>query len=79
MEAVLLAVGLLAIAFLGMGLNIFFRKGKAFPETEIGKNQKMRELGLYCTKCEEGRKWRKMKRLHAAKNINPQNLKIDIL
>ncbi len=77
MEVVLLAVALVGIAFLGLGINIFFRKDGQFPETEVGKNKEMRKLGIYCTKCEEGRAWREMKRKQAAKNINPLNLKID--
>lgn len=78
MEVVLLAVGLVGFAFLAMGVGIFFRRNGSFPETEVGKNKHMRELGIYCTKCEEGKKWREAKKKHAAKNINPVNLKIDI-
>lgn len=78
MEVVLLTIGLVGFAFLAMGINIFFRKGSDFPETEVGKNKQMRQLGIYCTKCEEGRKWREAKRKHAAKHIKPGNLKIDL-
>lgn len=78
MEIVLLSVGLVGIAFLALGVNVFFRKDGQFPETEVGKNKHMRELGIFCTKCEEGKSYRKMKRKLAAKNINPLNLTMDV-
>ncbi len=78
MEVVLLAIGIVAVSFIGLGFNIFFVKGKTFPETEVGKNKNMREMGIFCVKCEEGRKFREAKRKLAAKNINPQNLTIDL-
>jgi hypothetical protein len=78
MEIVLLAIGLVGFAFLALGVGIFFRKDGKFPETEVGKNKNMRQLGIYCTKCEEGKKWREAKRKEAARNIKPNNLKIDI-
>lgn len=79
MEVVLLTIGLVGFAFLALGVSIFFKKDGQFPETEVGKNKKMRELGIYCTKCEEGRKWREAKRKFATKNINPKNLQIDLV
>lgn len=78
MEVVLLAIVVVGISFLALGFNIFFVKGRDFPETEVGKNKTMREMGLYCVKCEEGKKFREAKRKIAAKNINPANLKLDI-
>jgi hypothetical protein len=78
MDVVLLAIGVVGVAFLALGLNIFFVNGRDFPETEVGKNKTMRSMGIVCTKCEEGRKYREAKRKIAAKNINPNNLKLDI-
>ncbi len=78
MEVVLLAIGIVAVSFVALGFNIFFVKGKTFPETEVGKNKDMRRMGIYCVKCEENRKFREAKKKLAAKNINPQNLKIDL-
>lgn len=77
MEVVLLAIVVVGVAFLALGLNIFFVKGRDFPETEVGKNKVMREMGLNCVKCEEGRKYREAKKKLAAKNINPANLSLD--
>lgn len=78
MEVILLAIVVVGIAFLALGLNIFFVKGRNFPETEVGKNKVMREMGISCVKCEEGKKYREAKRKLAAKNINPANLSLDI-
>jgi hypothetical protein len=78
MEVVLLSIVLVGIAFLALGVNIFFVKGRNFPETEIGKNKTMRDMGIYCVKCEEGKNFREAKRKLAAKKINPANLKLDL-
>lgn len=52
-EILLLVLGLLAISFLALGFNIFFRKNKKFPQTSVGGNKEMRKLGLSCAKHEE--------------------------
>lgn len=60
MVLILLSIGLVAIAFIALGISIFFRKDGKFPETEIGHNRHMKELGIYCVKCEERRKWNEL-------------------
>lgn len=64
--AVLKLVGvvvvLMALMFIGLGFNIFFRK-KKFPETEVGHNKEMRKLGIKCARTEEILLWRKNKNL----------------
>ena len=57
----LVTLVIIALAFVGLGINIFFRK-IAFPETEVGKNKDMKALGITCTKCDEMRKFRQMKK-----------------
>ncbi len=52
-EILLLVIGLMAIVFIALGFNIFFRKNKKFPQSSIGKNKDMRKLGLSCAKHEE--------------------------
>lgn len=52
-KIILLAAIFIGIGFIGLGINILFRKGRKFPETSVGKNKKMRELGLNCTKADE--------------------------
>ena len=51
-ELLLLVSGLVAISFIAIGFNIFFRK-KKFPQTSVGGNKEMRKLGLSCAKHEE--------------------------
>lgn len=57
MEIFILSIAIVGIAFLALGVNIFFKKNGKFPETEIGKNKHMRELGISCAKCDERKKW----------------------
>lgn len=56
-QVFLIVAVLVGLAFLGLGFNIFFRK-TLFPETEVGKNQNMKALGLSCAKCDEMKKFR---------------------
>jgi len=51
-ELLLLVIGILGIAILAMGINVFFRK-KKFPTSSVGGNKDMRKLGLKCAKSEE--------------------------
>ncbi len=77
MEVILLAVSLVAIAFLAIGFNIFFRKGGKFPETEVGRNKQMKDLGITCAKCDEISAWHKTQKRRKIK-IKPSELKIDL-
>ncbi|MGD2033617.1 MAG: hypothetical protein PVF73_01070 [Bacteroidales bacterium] len=76
MKIFLLTVILVAISFIALGISIFFRRGGKFPETEVGKNKKMRELGICCVKCEEKRLWKKANSKRKPV-IRPDQLKID--
>ena len=38
----LVVLAIVAICFLGLGFNIFIRKGGKFPETEISSNKEMK-------------------------------------
>lgn len=49
MEIVLLALGLVTVAFLLLGFNIFFRK-KEFPDTHVGHNKEMKKRKIVCAK-----------------------------
>ncbi|HAN17301.1 MAG: hypothetical protein A2X13_00460 [Bacteroidetes bacterium GWC2_33_15] len=51
-KLILLVIGILAIAFIALGFNIFLRN-KKFPQTSVGKNKNMAKLGLSCAKHEE--------------------------
>lgn len=77
LETILISLALIALAFVGLGVSIFFRRNGRFPETEIGRNRKMRELGITCAKCDEMNIWKDRNRKKPVK-INPADLKIDI-
>ena len=77
MKIFLASLVLIAIAFLFLGINIFFRKGGRFPETEVGRNKKMREMGITCVKCDELKAWHENKRRRKML-IKPSELKIDM-
>lgn len=77
METVLLSIVLVGVAFIALGVGIFFLPSRKFPETEVGHNKHMRELQITCAKCEEKKRWREMKRKQAGK-IKPAELKIDL-
>ncbi len=66
LQVFIIAALLMAFAFVGLGVNIFFAN-KPFPETEVGKNKKMREKGIECAKCSEWRKFNERKRFTGAK------------
>lgn len=77
MEVFLLALILVALAFIALGVGIFFTKEGKFPETEVGHNRHMRALGITCAKCEERKNWNEFKNRQQPK-INPKKLKVDI-
>jgi hypothetical protein len=49
----LISIVFVALAFAGLGLNILFRKNGKFPDTEVGHNKNMRNLGITCSKADE--------------------------
>ncbi len=77
MVVFILALLLVTLAFLGLGLNIFFTRNRTFPETEVGHNRHMKALGIHCTKCEEMRKWKTMQEKQRT-FIIPSELGIDL-
>ena len=69
MHILLLAIGLLGIAFLGMAFNIVFRK-KKFPETHIGHNRDMKRMGIHCAQTMDKIEQKKAKKGLRFKNIS---------
>lgn len=47
-KILILSVLLTGLAFLALGLRIFFVSKGKFPETSIGKNREMKKLGITC-------------------------------
>jgi len=39
---------ILALCFLGLGIQTFFSKKKRFPQYEVGENEEMQKRGIYC-------------------------------
>ena len=39
---------ILALCFLGFGIQTFFSKKKRFPQYEVGENEEMQKRGIYC-------------------------------
>jgi len=76
MEVFFIAIALVGAAFLALGVSVFFKKNGKFPETEIGKNKHMREMGISCAKCEERKKWSEARNREKIVRL-PQNLGID--
>jgi hypothetical protein len=70
LQVIFLTIGLLAIAFIGMGFNIFFRK-KRFPETHIGHSKDMRKLGIVCAQTMDKIERKKVKKEIKYKNVKP--------
>lgn len=53
LRVLIAAVVFVGLCVLGLGFNIFFRKGGKFPDTEISTNPAMKKLGIKCAKEEE--------------------------
>jgi len=53
LKVIIISFILLGIAFLGLAFRTLFVSGGRFPQTSIGKNKQMRELGITCVKHDE--------------------------
>lgn len=42
-----------ALALAGMAVKVIFQKGGKMKSSSVGKNKKMKELGINCAKTEE--------------------------
>ena len=68
---IIVSVAILALAVLGLGFSIFFRKNGKFPETGVGHNPEMRKLGLSCAKADELRRFQLQRDIGNAKRKQP--------
>jgi len=69
---IFVSIALLALAVLGLGVSIFFRKNGKFPETGVGHNPEMRKLGLNCARSEEMKKFQLNQSINTAKGQAPE-------
>jgi len=61
MTIIALSIILVSLAVFLLCFNIIFRKEGKFPDTEIGHNKKLREMGIRCSRAEEMALWAKTK------------------
>jgi len=54
-KLLLVVIGLIAIAFLGLAIKILLKKGGKFPDLHISKNKNMRDKGITCANSTEKR------------------------
>jgi hypothetical protein len=48
LKVVLLAIAIMALAFLGLAVQTLLKKGGKFPNTHIGSNKYMKANGVTC-------------------------------
>ena len=53
MLVIIVAVGLIALAFLGLAIKIVFTKGGKFPNTHVGGNPYLKRQGISCAKTQD--------------------------
>ncbi len=66
LNILLISVILIALAFLGLSLNLLVKKKGKFPAYRVGHNKDMAKLGIKCVKHEEIR-------CHNARLANKEN------
>lgn len=52
-KIIIIAIILVGISILGLALKILIKKNGSFPQHSVGKNKKMKELGIKCARSEE--------------------------
>jgi hypothetical protein len=50
---ILLAIALVALAFLGLALQILVKKNGKFPNTHVGGNPSLQKQGISCAKTQD--------------------------
>lgn len=65
LKVILLAVGLMSIAMVGMAITILLKKGGKFPNTHVSGNKHLKNQGVYCwqtqDKLDQREGWKKVK------------------
>ena len=76
MSTIIISVILVALAIFLLCFNIIFRKNGKFPDTEVGHNKKLREMGIRCSRVDELALWAKPKKPATTKiTINPAQIR----
>lgn len=48
LQILLVSIGLVAVAFVLLGINVLFKKKGKFPNFHIGGNKELSKRGIYC-------------------------------
>lgn len=67
---ILLAVALVAIAFVGLAVQVLFRKGGKFPNTHVGGNSYLKRQGIACAKTQD-----KIEQAKVARDVDFKNIR----
>jgi len=66
-----ISVVIVALSIVGLGVSIFFKKNGKFPETGVGHNPEMKNLGLSCARSDEIKKHNLQQDINSAKGTQP--------
>jgi hypothetical protein len=69
LKVVLLAIGLMALAMIGMTITILIKKGGKFPNTHVSGNKYLKRQGVYCSQTQD-----RLEQQKAWKKVNFKNL-----
>jgi hypothetical protein len=61
LKLLLLTIGLVTLALIGLSISMLLKKGGKFPSSSVGKNQAMRERGITCVRHNELKCYREAK------------------
>jgi hypothetical protein len=67
----LVVIGLIALAVLGLAVQIIFKKDHSFPDTHVGHNKNMKKLGITCATSMD-----KIEQSKARKELKFKNLEV---
>ena len=71
LSLILLAVGLVSLAMIGLAFQILFKKGGKFPNTHVSGNKYLKSKGITCAQTYD-----KMEQEKARREVNLANLKV---
>lgn len=71
LKVILMAIALLAVAMLGLAIQILLKKGGKFPNTHIGGNKYLKQQGIHCATTQD-----KIAQRDAKKELQFKKLKL---
>lgn len=69
---ILLAIGIMTFAFIGLGVQTLLKKGGRFPNTHIGSNKYMKDNGVTCAQTFD-----KIEQAKARKDLRFKQISLD--